>query len=66
MINTVRLVVLLGIIFTVSVHCSARAEDNTQQNLANDDGKSQTKVPLKKKEASADATKHQVADWTLH
>jgi hypothetical protein len=58
MINTARRVALLGIIFTVSVHysLSARAEDNNQQNLTNDDGKSQTKVPLEKKEESADAT----------
>jgi high affinity Mn2+ porin len=62
MINIARLVVLIGIIFTTSVQFSLSASaDDTQQNLANDDGKSQTKVPLETKEEKAEQQ-----SWLLH
>src|SRR5258708_28246581 len=57
MIHIARLVVLIGIIFTTSAQFSLSASaDDTQQNLANDDGKSQTKVPL---ETKAEQAEHQ-------
>ena len=68
MINSARLGVLLGIIFTADGQFLPllRAEDNPQQNLASDDGKFAPKIPLERKEEEADAIEHQVTDWTLH
>jgi high affinity Mn2+ porin len=63
MINTARLGVLLGIIFTADGQFLPllRAEDNPQQNLASDDGKFDPKIPLERKEEEA-----QQQNWAIH
>jgi high affinity Mn2+ porin len=63
MTNTDRFCVVLRFIFAAGVLFSptARADDNAQQNLASDDGKSQSKIPLEKKEEPAESQ-----NWLFH
>jgi high affinity Mn2+ porin len=63
MINSARLFAVLGIIFVTETQypLSTRADENVQQNLATDDGKSQPTVPLEKKEEAAE-----LQNWLFH
>jgi high affinity Mn2+ porin len=63
MINSARLFAVLGIIFVTETPypLSTRADENVQQNLANDDGKPQSTVPLEKKEEAAE-----LQNWLFH
>ena len=63
MINSARLFAVLGIIFVTETQypLSTRADENVQQNLATDDGKSQSTVPLEKKEEAAE-----LQNWLFH
>ena len=63
MINSARFFAVLGIIFVTETQypVSTRADDDAQQNLADDDGKSQSEVPLEKKEEAAEQQ-----NWLFH
>jgi hypothetical protein len=63
MINSARFFAVLGIIFVTETHypLATTANDNAQLNLANDDGKSQSQVPLEKKVEAAESQ-----NWLFH